>query len=111
MFVIPTENILCTSDFDMTQRSNKCYIKYNKAINDYLFAYKSLLSKLPNDIVSDIMKELDPRKNVHVFGLCSGKINIGKDYIVFNTCTRCFLKIIEHRSSRRSTIYEIDRAT
>jgi hypothetical protein len=104
------ENILCTSDIDITQQSNKCYIKYNKAVSDYLYAYKALLSKLPNDIVVNIMKELDPRKNVHIFGLCSGKVNIGKDYIVFNTCNRCFLKIIKRKSSRRLTKYEIDRA-
>ena len=100
MFVVPSEHILYTSDIDLSQRSNKCYIKYNNAVAAYLFSYKFLLSKLPNDIVKNIMNNLDPRKDVHIFGLCSGKVSKSKDYITFNTCTRCFLNIIEQNTSR-----------
>jgi hypothetical protein len=102
MFIVPEEHILYTSDIDLSQRSNKCYIKYNQAVEKYLFSYKMLLTKLPNDIVKVIMNKLDPRNDIHVFGLCSGKVDRGKNYLKFNTCTRCFLKIIEHKSSQRS---------
>jgi hypothetical protein len=111
MFVVPSENILCTSDIDLTQQSNKCYIRYNSAVSDYLFCYKVLLTKLPNDIVKIIMSKLDPRNDVHIFGLCSGKVSRGKDYITFNTCTRCFLKIIEQNTSQRSQLRETLHAT
>jgi hypothetical protein len=92
MFVVASEH---ASDIDLTKRSLRCYLEYNRAITNYLFYYKVLLTKLPNDIVKIIMSKLDPRNDVHAFGLCSGKIHRCKDYTVFNTCTKCFIKITQ----------------
>jgi hypothetical protein len=57
------------------------------------------------------MSKLDPRNDVHVFGLCSGKIDRGKDFITFNTCTRCFLKIIQQKASQQTHPNGIECAT
>ena len=90
MFVVPVEY---SHNIDLSQRSHKCSTTYNQVVENYLFSYKVLLKKLPNDVVKNIMGILDPRKDIHVFGLCSGKIEKCKNYLTLNTCPRCFLKV------------------
>ena len=71
MFVVPVEY---SHNIDLSQRSHKCSTTYNQ-------------------VVENIMGILDPRKDIHVFGLCSGKIEKCKNYLTLNTCPRCFLKV------------------
>ena len=99
MFVLPLED---TSTIDLTQRSHKCCKEYEHAVEKYLFSYKVLLKKLPVEIVRIIMDKLDPRNDVHVFGLCSGKVDKCGKYLTLNTCPKCFLKITKHKSSQMS---------
>ncbi len=91
MFLIPKEHILFTSE---SQLSNKCYQKYNKKVQLYLENFKTLLKIFPKDIVHQIMKDQDPRKSVHKFSGHSGKVFKGNEYIVYDVCTRCYLKTL-----------------
>lgn len=94
MFVVPVE---CSHSIDLSQRSHKCCTRYEQVVENYLFSYKFLLKELPSDIVKIIMKKLDPRNDVHAFGLCSGKVIRGNEYLTLNTCPRCFLKICVYK--------------
>lgn len=94
MFLIPKEHILFTSELDLSQVSNKCYQTYNKKVQLYLETFKTLLRIFPKDIVHQIMKDQDPRRSVHKFSGHSGKVFKGNDCIVYDVCTRCYLKIL-----------------
>ena len=94
MFLIPKEHILFTSELDLSQVSNKCYQTYNKKVQLYLETFKTLLKIFPKDIVHQIMKDQDPRKSVHKFSGHSGKVFKGNDCIVYDVCTRCYMKIL-----------------
>ena len=91
MFLIPKEHVLFTTELDL---SNKCYQTYNKKVKLYLENFKTLLKIFPKDIVHKIMKEQDPRKSVHNFSGHSGKVFKGNDYLVYDVCTMCYLKIL-----------------
>lgn len=86
MFVISSR-----CPFDLTQRCIKCRVKYENAIKNYLYSYCFLLTKVPNDIVKIIMKDLNPR----VISKCSGQMYKGTKYTTLHICNKCFLKVRE----------------
>ena len=96
MFLIPKEHVLFTSEVDVSQLSNRCYQQYDASVKNFLENYKILLRVLPCDIVREIMNHLDPRRSVHKF---SGKIMKGNDCLVYDVCSKCFLKILLDKSA------------
>lgn len=100
MFVIPEEHVLFTSQQELSLQSNRCYKIFNEVTKDYIAKHMIMNRLLPRDLSRLVMNNLDPRRDIHKFTNCSGKVYRGSRYIIYNLCGRCFLKICSGPSKR-----------
>lgn len=100
MFVIPEEHVLFTSQQELSLQSNRCYEIFNDTTKNYIAKHMIMNRLLPRDLSRLVMNNLDPRRDIHNFTNCTGKVYRGSKYIIYNLCGQCFLDICSGPSKR-----------
>mgnify|MGYP000344935570 CR=1 FL=1 len=95
MFVVPNEQLVATSLVNVSPNKNECYRRFNATLDDYLTKYRLVIKLFPSELSHKIMSHIDPRKEVHAFGRRGkGTLRKGHRVITYNTCKRCFYRVV-----------------